>query len=119
MGLHLWHFTPRFEDARKIQDEGFCDSSSEKHGLRWPCFSEAGERLWEPENGPALVEVWIDIDERLLAAEFTRHRTVGRRTVVYYEIEPKYLNAPGVKRIAQENVEAALRHMPATSPRAV
>jgi hypothetical protein len=108
MKLHLWHFTRRIEDARKIQAEGFLDHSSGRLGIRWPCFSLAGERHWEIERGPALVEVWIDIDEQELATDFTRHGRDGQRTVVFYQIVPNRLNAPGVERLAHDNAD----HLP-------
>jgi hypothetical protein len=105
MKLHLWHFTHHVEDAREIQDKGFRDNSSQKLGCRWPCFSRAGERYWEEKRGPALVEVWIDIDEQLLADYFTRHCVDDYHVIDFYQIDPALLDAPGVKRLAHDNAD--------------
>jgi hypothetical protein len=110
MKLHLWHFTRRAEDARKIQDEGFMDHSTGALGVRWPCLALAGERNWEVERGPALVEVWIDIDEQSLSDYFTRYGSDGRRDIIFYQIVPDLLNAPGVRRLAHDNAD----HLPRT-----
>ena len=107
MVIHLWHFTRRTEHARKIQAEGFRDHSSREYGTRWPCLSLAGERNWEVENGPAVVEVWIDIDERELA-DFKRLSFNGQQDVIFYQIPPARLNVPGVRRLAHDNAD----HLP-------
>jgi hypothetical protein len=107
MEFHLWHFTHRAEDARRIQEEGFRDHSSGQLGIRWPCLSLAGERAW----GPALVEVWIDIDQQLVDIYFTRFVRIGYHDILFYQIEPSFLNAPGVKRLAHDNAD----HLPRTS----
>jgi hypothetical protein len=99
------------EDARRIQDEGFLDHSSGRLGIRWPCLSLAGERAWESTWGPALVEVWIDIDQNLVDTMFTRLARIGHRDIIFYQIEPSYLNAPEVKRLAHDNAD----HLPRTS----
>jgi hypothetical protein len=109
MLVHLWHFAGVAEYASRIQDEGFWDKSSYELGRRWPCLALAGERQWEKDKGPALVEVWIDIDEQELAM-FAGCVIDGRRTIVYYQIPPALLNAPGVKRLAHDNAD----HLPRT-----
>lgn len=102
MKLHLWHFTHSIEAARSIERDGFLDPSTGEIGVRWPCFSLAGQRYWEQERGPALVEVWIDIDDRWLAY-IMRIRRDGERPIVFYQIVPELLNAPGVKRLAHDS----------------
>jgi hypothetical protein len=109
MTIHLWHFAGLAQYARGIQDEGFWDESSHEFGTRSPCFSLAGERQWEKIKGPALVEVWIDIEEQALAM-FAGCVIDGLRTIVYYQIPPHLLNAPGVKRLAHDDAN----HLPRT-----
>jgi len=111
MKFHLWHFTHRVEDARRIQREGFRDHSSGQLGIRWPCLSLAGERAWEATWGPALVEVWTDIDQQLIDMNFKRFARIDHRDILFYQIEPSFLNAPTVKRFAHDNAD----HLPWTS----
>jgi hypothetical protein len=108
--IHLWHFTHSPAVARQIQAEGFQDKSSHEHGLRWPCFSLPGERNWEQIWGPALVEVWLEMDDQ----EFAGYEQGGRGaaatsgTIVSYQIPPDLINAHTVKRRAHDNAD----HLP-------
>jgi hypothetical protein len=104
MIVHLWHFTRRAEDARQIQAEGFRDYSSYEFGLRWPCFSLAGERRWEIERGPALVEVWLEIDEQELDG-YEPGRGDDEDRTIFYQIPPAAINAYTVKRLAHDNAD--------------
>jgi hypothetical protein len=105
MKLHLWHFTTSAAAAKSIEEFGFWDMDTFQFGTRWPCFSQAGERHWESERGPALVEVWLEIDEDVLAAEFTRRCRDGDRVITYYQFIPELLNFPHVRRLAHENAD--------------
>lgn len=113
MNICLWHFTGRVEDARQIQAGGFREFSEGLWGLRWPCFSLAGERNWEPVWGPALVEVSLEIDEQELASyeQGGVGVSASRGLPLCYQIPPEVVNARTVRRQAHDNAD----HLPRTS----
>ena len=72
----------------------------------------AGRREGLGSNvGAGVVEVWIDIESKLVDMNFTRFARIGHRDILFYQIEPSFLNAPGVKRLAHDNAD----HLPRTS----
>jgi hypothetical protein len=113
MAVHLWHFTHSADIARKIEAEGFLDRSSVEYGPRCPCFSLPGERYWEGTWGPALVEMWLDIDEQKLndRSYYYRGPWPGEPGPPYYQIPTEVVNVCTVKRRSHANAD----HLPRSS----
>jgi hypothetical protein len=102
MIIHLWHFTWTVANAKRVRDEGF-----QRARDRDPCFSVPGETFWKESHGPALVEVWLDIDEQELAV-YECGVVDGGRHIVFYTIPVDVVNARKVEMHVYANADDLL-----------
>jgi hypothetical protein len=94
MILRLWHFVP-LQDAEQFQKEGFPVGELDGVPFRF-CLSHPGERYWERDHGPALLEVWLEYDERVIAGHLCAIVADGR-TIPFYSIPSEEINGNALR----------------------
>jgi hypothetical protein len=102
MIFRLWHFAP-LESALQFQKEGFPVGQFDGVPFRF-CFSYPGERFWAQDHGPALIEVWLEYDEQVIAGHFfaTVH---GDRVIPFYSIPSEEINGNALRMHVHENAD--------------
>jgi hypothetical protein len=102
MIFRLWHFTsPR--DAVQFQADGFPVGEYDSVPFRF-CFSHPGERYWERLHGPALLEVWLEYDERVIAGHVFSIVSDGR-TIPFYSIPSEEINGNALRMHVHETAD--------------
>jgi hypothetical protein len=103
MMVHLWHFT-KTETVKLIRAQGF----KTRYDLNrlGNDFVLPGEMSPKSVFGPALIEVWIDLDRAAIDIDYYKWSYIeGSRSVVVYRIPDHVVNDYAIKWRFTDNID--------------
>ena len=81
--------------SAQFQLQGFPVGEVDGVPIRF-CFSYPGERYWEARHGSALLEVWLEYNERVIAGHYFTIVDDGR-TIPFYSIPSEEINSHALR----------------------